>query len=36
VYTSAGKPAALALSVPADDRACGTHSLFLLPRLLHA
>src|SRR5918997_7104878 len=31
VHTSAGKPAALALSLPADDRHCSSaHSLLLL------
>src|SRR3712207_2793014 len=32
VHTSAGKPTALALSHSANDRACGAHSLLLLPR----
>src|SRR5919107_343993 len=33
VHTSAGKPKALALSLPADDRPCSAHS-FLLPSTL--
>src|ERR671911_1259307 len=35
-HTSTGKPAALSLSIPADDRHCSAHYSLLLSRALSA